>query len=78
MKINLKIGDVILTGKWQNKRVTVEEFGTNELGQPTVNGKPMLRFRIAKFMPEIRADEGYISETYEMRHIKLFESYTNK
>jgi hypothetical protein len=52
MKVDLKVGDVILTGKWKNKKVTVKEFGTNELGQPTVNGKPMLNFRIARLMPE--------------------------
>ncbi len=52
MKVDLKIGDIILTGKWKNKKVTVKEFGTNELGQPTVNGKPMLNFRIARLMPE--------------------------
>lgn len=52
MKINLKKGDEILTGKWQNKRVKVKTVGKNELNQPTVNGKPMLKFRIKKLMPK--------------------------
>lgn len=75
MKIDLKIGDVILTGKWQNKRVVVEEFGVNELGQPTVNGKPMLKFRIQKLMPETHADEGYIKENQAngLKHLKRLE-----
>lgn len=50
MKIDLKKGDTILTGKWQNHKVEVRRFGKNEFGQPTVNGKPMLKFRIEKFM----------------------------
>jgi hypothetical protein len=68
MKINLKKGDIILTGKWQNKHVEVKEFGTNELGQPTINGKPMLRFRIKKLMPE-KADESI------MEHLKSWEEF---
>lgn len=52
MKVDLKKGDEILVGKWQNKRIKVSKIGTNELGQPTVNGKPMLRFRIVKKMPK--------------------------
>ncbi len=51
-KIDLEIGDIILTGKFKNKKVEVKEFGTDKNGQPTVNGKPMLAFRIEKLMPE--------------------------
>lgn len=50
--IDLEIGDTILTGKFKNKKVEVKEFGTDKNGQPTVNGKPMLAFRIEKLMPE--------------------------
>jgi len=50
MKIDLKKGDTILTGKWQNHKVEVRRFGKNDIGQPTVNGKPMLKFRIEKLM----------------------------
>jgi len=52
MKVNLKVGDIILTGKFKNKKVEVKEFGTDDNGQPTVNGRPMLNFRIQKLMPK--------------------------
>lgn len=50
MNIDLEIGDIILTGKFRNKKVEVKEFGVDDKGQPTVNGKPMLNFRIQKLM----------------------------
>ena len=51
MNLDIKIGDTILTGRFKNKRVVVKEFGTDAKGQPTVNGRPMLNFRIKKLMP---------------------------
>ena len=50
--IDLQVGDVILTGKFKNKGDIVKSIGVDGLGQPTVNGKPMLKFRIEKSMPE--------------------------
>lgn len=68
MKIDLKKGDEILTGKWKNKRVKVKSFGTDDKGQPTINGKPILKFRIKKLMP-----------VKEMKqYVKLFEEFTNE
>ncbi len=52
VKIDLKVGDWILTGRFKNKREMVKAIGVDQLGQPTVNGKPMLKFRIAKTIPE--------------------------
>tara|TARA_R110002167_G_scaffold65197_2_gene184234 strand:+ start:85 stop:264 length:180 start_codon:yes stop_codon:yes gene_type:complete len=48
--IPIELGDTILTGKWRNKPVKVKEIGIDELGQPTINGNPILKFRIAKHM----------------------------
>ena len=50
--IDLQVGDTILTGRFKNKREIVKTIGVDKLGQPTVNGKPMLKFRIEKAMPE--------------------------
>jgi hypothetical protein len=50
--IDLQVGDVILTGRFKNKREVVKTIGVDKLGQPTVNGKPMLKFRIEKAIPE--------------------------
>ena len=51
MNIDIQIGDTILTGRFKNKKVVVKEFGTDSKGQPTVNGRPMLNFRIKKLIP---------------------------
>ncbi len=49
-KIPIKIGDTILTGRFRNKPVKVKEIGIDELGQPTINGNPILKFRLPKLM----------------------------
>lgn len=46
--LDIKVGDVLLGGKFKNKRVTVKTIDTNEKGDITINGKPLLRFRIIK------------------------------
>ena len=40
--IPIKIGDTILTGRFRNKPVKVKEIGIDEMGQPTINGNPIL------------------------------------
>ena len=52
--LDLEKGDVILTGKFKNKRTIVKDFGTDDLGQPTINGMKLLKFRIEKLMPRDR------------------------
>ncbi len=44
--IDIKVGDVILGGKFKNKKITVKEIGKNEKGDITINGKPLMRFRL--------------------------------
>ena len=46
--IPINIGDEILGGKFKNKTIKVKEIGKNEKGDITINGKPLLRFRIPK------------------------------
>ncbi len=48
IKIPIKVGDVVLGGKFKNKKITVKEIGENEKGDITINGKPLLRVRIQK------------------------------
>jgi len=52
MALDLVVGDVILTGRFKNKRTVVKKLGTDDLGQPTVNGMKVLSFRIEKLMPQ--------------------------
>lgn len=44
--LDVNVGDVILGGKFKNKRIVVKEIGKNEKGDVTINGKSMMRFRI--------------------------------
>ena len=52
MELDLEVGDVILTGKFKNKRKVIKDFGKDDLGQPTINGMKALNFRIEKLMPK--------------------------
>ncbi len=52
LDLDLDIGDVILTGRFKNKRTVVKEIGVDENGQPTVNGMKALSFRVEKLMPK--------------------------
>ena len=45
-------GDVLLGGRWRNKKTIVKRIGRDENGQVTVNGKPILKFRIEKTIPK--------------------------
>jgi len=52
LDLDLEKGDVILTGRFKNKRTVVKDIGVDDLGQPTVNGMKALSFRIEKLMPK--------------------------
>jgi len=43
--LNIEVGDTIMGGKFKNKKVVVKDIDTNEKGDITINGKPLLRFR---------------------------------
>jgi hypothetical protein len=52
LKLDLEVGDVILTGKFKNKRTVVKKIETDDMGQPIINGMKALSFRIEKLMPQ--------------------------
>lgn len=52
IQLPIEIGDVIRVGRFKNKRVTVKEIGTDEMGLPTINGRGILKIRIEKLMPK--------------------------
>lgn len=57
IKIPLKIGDKIYVGRFKNKEVEVKTISTDpKNGQPLINGKNMLTFRIKKLMPKTIKD----------------------
>ena len=52
LDLDIEVGDIILTGRFKNKRTEVKDIGVDDLGQPTVNGMKALSFRIEKLMPK--------------------------
>jgi len=52
IKVDLEKGDDILTGKFKNHKDKVKRIGKDDKNQPTVNDKPMLKFRIPKLTPK--------------------------
>ena len=52
MAVDIEVGDVILVGRYKNKREGVKEIGVDDLGQPTGNGRKLLTLRIEKKLPD--------------------------
>jgi len=73
MNIDLQKGNIILGGRFKNQRMKVKSFGTDDLGQPTVNKRKMLTFRIEKTMPENKKS----SVTRELNK-QAFDAIRNK
>ena len=65
VELDIEVGDVLLGGKFKNKRVVVKSIGTNDLGQPTVNGKPLLNFRIEKQLPDNKKSKKTLEQEKE-------------
>jgi hypothetical protein len=65
LELGLENGDIILTGRFKNKRSVVKNIGTDDLGQPTVNGMKALSFRIEKLMPKSKWSKKTLEELEE-------------
>ena len=70
IRIPIEVGDTILGGRFKNKKVLVKKIGKNAKGDITVNGKPLLKFRISK-----KANEEIIYSS--MKYLKLYEEFNN-
>ena len=62
LSLDLKVGDVILTGRFKNKRTVVKKIGTDDMGQLTINGMKALSFRIEKLMPRSKWSKKSLEE----------------
>jgi len=62
LALDLEVGDIILTGRFKNKRTVVKKIGTDKLGQPTINGMKVLSFRIEKLMPKSKWSKKSLEE----------------
>jgi len=45
IEIPIEVGDIVLGGKFKNKKITVKKIGKNDKRDITINDKPLLRFR---------------------------------
>ena len=72
IKLDIKVGDTLMGGKFKNKKVVVKTIGKNDKGDITINGKPLLRFRMLKENVEIPEDK--IVEVFKKW---LYNNYPN-
>ena len=70
IKLDVEKGDVILTGRFKNKRRIVKTIGTDRFGQPTINGKSILKFKIEKHMPKNKMSAKTREEMNEMKQLR--------
>ncbi len=70
ISLDIKPGDVILTGRFKNKRKIVKSIGTDKYGQPTINGKSILKFKIEKKMPKKQWSAKSREELKESRNLR--------
>jgi len=54
INISVKKGDTILTGRFKNHPTKVNKIGKGDDGMPTINGRPVVKFRLSKK----KLDEG--------------------
>ena len=69
IKLPVKIGDTILTGRFKNKKTIIKTIGKDEHGMPTINGRKVVNFRIVK--------EGTINEI-PMADLVKIDKYADK
>lgn len=76
IKVPIKVGDTVLGGRFKNKKTVVKKIGKNDKGDITINGKPLLKFRIVKesasyddlknnvedYLAHLK-DDGFMTET---------------
>ena len=73
IKLDIKVGDTIMGGKFKNKKVVVKTIGKNDKGDITINGKPLLRFRIIKESASNDIEKRY--KTYSKHLNELTEEF---
>jgi len=54
INLPIEVGDIVLGGKFKNRRIEVKDIGENEKGDITINGKSILRIR----MTDKKADDA--------------------
>ena len=50
LTIPIAIGDTMLVGRFKNKAVKVKTIEIDDIGQPIINGSPLLKCKLPKTM----------------------------
>jgi hypothetical protein len=77
INIDVDKGDTVLMGKFKNKKVVAKDFGTDDHGMPTINGKVATTFRIPrgeqKPNPQSVFDEVTTNDWHFKAIMKLYD-----
>ena len=65
VKLDLKVGDTILMGRFKNKKVKVKSIDYNDKGDLLINGRSALKFR------PYQKDKGFITKQTSLVKIQL-------
>lgn len=61
ISIPINVGDTVLGGKFKNKKIVVKSIDKNDKGEVTINGKPLMKYRI------IKQGENYIKRLEDVQ-----------
>ena len=48
ISLPIELGDIVLSGRFKNKKILVKSIGVDEHGSPTINGRSILSIRMQK------------------------------
>ena len=71
--LNIEKGDILYGGRFKNKKVLVKKIGKNVKGDITVNGKPLLKYRLVK---EAASYESFKEETDDILKPITYSGFT--
>ena len=80
INIDVDKGDTVLMGKFKNKKVVVKDFGKDDHGMPTINGKVATTFRLGQkgqnvFDKDETVNEMGSNDIHFKNIIKLYRDY---
>ena len=58
--LDIEIGDVVLGGRFKNKKIKVNKIGQNDKGDMTINDRPFMKIRIPVKRPVDNPDDSEI------------------
>ena len=74
IELPVKVGDTVLMGRFKNKKVKVKSVKFNDRGDLMINGRPALKFRIAKsdkkLLPAKKPGKDSVSPDADMKGVK--------